>query len=198
MGRQRDLGRGTAVVVSAVTGVVLAHALAYLLVLPQPDHRLETMRVTGHGYWTGGVALAVAAAVVALGCAVWDGVRRATGRRASAPRLRSRWVGVTAIQLALFAGMETTERLLAGAPVTSLWRERLFLVGAALQLVVAAVAVLVLAAVSRAAEAVVVFASRRRPRSARPCFTLRPAVVAASSGGWDSTDCRGPPRRHSR
>jgi hypothetical protein len=197
MGRQRDLGHGSAVVVSAVTGVVLGHALAYLLVLPQADHRLETMRVTGHGYWTGGVALAVAAAVVALGCAVGDGLRRATGRRTPAPGLRSRWIGVAAIQLALFAGMETTERLLAGAPVTSLWRERLFLVGLALQVVVAGVAVLVLAAVARAAETVVSL-RRRRPRSVRPSFTLRPPVVAVPSGWWRSTDCRGPPRRHSR
>lgn len=181
-------------VAAAVAGVVAAHALDYLAVSADGAERARHLHITGHGYWSGAVALAISGAVVATAIAASWGARRAPGRAdggSDGPVIG--FVPLTLAQVGLFAGMEVAERVLAGAEVSELVHGPLFALGLVLQAVVAATAVLVLRLVSSGAERIAARAVRPSHRSPR---VTRPSADAPMPGtaGWGASGCRGPPR----
>lgn len=152
----------------AVGGVVLAHWLAYVLAIPAAHARAEVLVASGHSYWIMAIKLAVVLGLAALGGLflrhlgppppTWESRQEAFS--ATAARL-------SLLQVVAFIAMEVTERLVVGAPVAHLFHHRLFLMGLALQLIVAAAGALLLLWLSQTAERVVQALGRPRlPRRA--------------------------------
>ena len=158
-------GRGLVWMLSlplAVAGWLGAHSVAYVLVVPDPDHRAELLSDSGHGYLGAAplfLACAITLVLAGLALAIVDGLRG--GSRARVP------VWPLALLPPLgFAVQEHLERLIElnafpfGAAL-----EPTFIVGMALQLPFA------LAAVTLARAALALgyligraFAVRRSPR----------------------------------
>jgi ABC-type Fe3+-siderophore transport system permease subunit len=164
---------------AALTGAVVAHMLAYLIVFPQALTRNTVLAETGHSYWTGAEALAVVCALIASSDTVTRHFRR--GRRpdrAPGPwaEYRSSAIRLGALQTAIFLTQESLERLHAGVPLAGLAHDGLVFVGVAVQLAVAAFLALVLTLLGLTAEAVGRALGRRRVRPVREGF-LRPQLV---------------------
>jgi hypothetical protein len=163
---------------AAVAGVVAAHTVADVLVLPDPHARAEHLQATGHGYWPVAVYLAVALGALAL---AWTVARGAGTLRTAGPEV-ARFRLLATRQLLVFAVVEASERLVAGVPVTDLWREPAFVVGLAVQVVVAAGLALLL----RRAEGL----------GARVAAAMRPSGAAARPRPrWSPASCGSPPRQ---
>jgi hypothetical protein len=157
MRQQRAVG-GFSLLGVAVGGAVLAHWLAYVLAIPAAHTRAEVLAASGHSYWVMAIKLAVVLGLAALGAlflrhlgrppSTWESGQEAFS--AIAARL-------SLLQVTAFIAMEVTERL--------------FLMGLALQLIVASAGALLLLWFSRTAERVA--EALRRPWLPRP----RPAVL---------------------
>jgi hypothetical protein len=175
-------------IATAVAGVVVAHVVDYLLVFPAGRARASHLAATGHGYWPAAVVLASMAGAVAVVSAV---VRAIGG---GSERVTSSVARVAATQLALFTVIEVGERAVAGVSPAGLARSPEFWVGLLVQVAVAAIAVLFLRGVGRAACAISALLrrppARRRTASAggrRPVHAPRLAVIASTARP------RGPP-----
>jgi len=163
---------GFSLVGVAVGGVVLAHWLAYVLSIPGAHARAQVLAASGHSYWVMAIKFAVVLGLAALGALflrhldrpprTWESGQEAFS--AIAARL-------SLLQVMAFIAMEVTERLVVGAPVAHLFHHRLFLMGLALQLIVASAGALLLLWFSRTAERVA--EALGRPLLPRP----RPAVL---------------------
>ena len=179
----------------AAVGWLAAHSVAYLLVVPDRDHRAQLLSDSGHGYLGLApliVACAITLVVVGLALAIHDGLRG--GSRARVPV----WP-VALVPPLGFAVQEHLERLieLNAFPFDAVL-EPTFLVGLALQLPFALAAValarVVLALGHRIGRAL---AERRsaRPRahlrSWRLPRWLRPRLVGPLAAGHGE---RAPPQ----
>ena len=174
----------------AIAGCLAAHALAYLIAVPDPHARATLLERTGHGYLAHLPVLAAAGLSLALAATLSHAVRGRVGARPCP------WFFALLPPLA-FVLQEHLERLLAGGALpleTAL--HPTFLIGLALQLPFALLAYALVAAVLRAAEALallLVRPPRLRVRAAAalpPAFTApRPATRALA------TAQRGPPAR---
>lgn len=178
--------------VGGVCGVLVAHAAAYLGPLRGAAPVVQAHgHVHGHvhaaqGYWQHAALLAVLSGLCAVGLAAWAGYA-ARRPEAGPPRFARRLGGQTLWQVSLYVLMELHERLEAGARPGPMLSERPFLVGVALQVVVAALVLVALRGVERAAARL---AERRpevgpaarcswRPRAPkRPALALLPATAA--------------------
>jgi hypothetical protein len=147
---------------TAWAGLVLGHLLAYALAYPGQAARRAHLAETGHG-WLDVVTLsllAVVPAVIALTVvrSLRDGFTPTT------------WTRLAALQVPAFLLIEVAER---GASFDRALTDPAVLLGLALQLVVAAVAALLLRGFSQAVAAV---AASVRPSRARPARApARPA-----------------------
>src|SRR5215210_2655724 len=173
--RARATTRRLILWLSAVAGVVATHTLDYTAVIGDAGERAEHLHATGHGYWTHAVALATSGAVLVVVAAAWCGARGARDPEDAGEAAIVRFLPLALAQVGLFAGMEVAERVLSGAGIAELAHGPLFAVGLLLQLVVAALAALLLGLVAAGAGRI---ASRiRRVRRPSP----RTAAVAAAS-----------------
>lgn len=121
--------------VGGVAGVVVAHALDYAIVFPDPASRRSQLLATGHGYWaTAGLAASLSA-VLAAGAAVVRGVQ--AGRAGRVADARPKLPLLVGFQMTLFALVEVCERVHAGISPAGLLHERTFRFGLAVQVVVA-------------------------------------------------------------
>lgn len=159
-------------VVVVVAGVVVAHAIDYGLVFPDATVRRARLEATGHGYWSVAVAMAVVAGALAVAAAVARGVER---RRRDQPAARLDPLTLAAWMGAAFVTLEIVERVVAGAPATSLLRPEIA-VGLLLQGVVAFAAARLLGAVERVTERAVA-AARLTPSRRRRTAVLRLAMT---------------------
>ena len=176
-------------------GSLGAHSVAYRFAEPDAGVRADTLAGTGHGYLAYApflVASALAVVVAALAAAA---VRGARGTRITAT---STW------QLALlppfgFALQEHLERVASGSGVGHLLAEPAFLVGLALQVPFALLALLAARELTRAAASLGRALTHAQPAPRRRAFSLaipagqtlmplRPAAVRGRAG-------RGPPPR---
>jgi hypothetical protein len=150
--RRRD---GVIAAGTAWAGLVLGHLLAYGLAYPAEVARRAHLTETGHG-WLDIVALSLLAVIPAV--LVLTAVRAVHGRAGGVT-----WARLAALQVPAFLLIEVVER---GASVGQAFSDPAVLLGLGLQLLVAAVAALVLRILAR----VVVSASTRlgasAPRSA--------------------------------
>lgn len=134
-------------VASGITGVVVAHLVAYVLAYSDAHQRAHVLHDTGHGYfafaaWLGAAVAAASMAAVAA---------KAAGRTASG-RGVSVVPGFSALALwqgLLFLAVETTERVVAGASLLEMVHGHEVLIGLAVQVVVAAAIVVLLRGTER-------------------------------------------------
>jgi hypothetical protein len=185
------------VVGAAFGGVVFGHWLSYLLAIPSTGIRSEVLVATGHAYWLTAVRQAVALAVVSLGAIAMRQFRLVRSNdlpeRHGPGGLALRLAG---LQVLGFLALEVTERVAAGAPVSTMLAHHVLVLGLLVQVAVAASAALLLSLFARAAGAVArAFVQARFPHPARRAFprpfvmVLRPALVTGSPGP------RSPPSR---
>lgn len=194
---RRSIG-DPALVGAAFGGVVLGHWMSYLLAIPIAGERNGVLVATGHGYWLTAIKLAVVLAVVSLAAIgirqarlAWDrGTALDHGPGSIALRL-------TLLQVLGFVALEVTERLAAGAPLSSLAAHQVLVLGVLVQVLIAGSLALLLSLFARAVHAAVRAAHARarsggRARSSFPPIAfavLRPALLTGS------VIPRGPPPR---
>lgn len=127
--------RRTAVFAFAIAGLVLGHALAYVLAMPDPHQRDLVLARTGHDYLPAAAQVALILAFAGAAAAAIGGI---LSRRESAPE---RWmtlaVRLAVVQASAFAGQEVMERIATGAPLAGLVHQHLLVAGLAAQVVVA-------------------------------------------------------------
>lgn len=162
--------RGFPIFGTAAAGLVLGHALAYLIAIPDPHQRVFALQRTGHAYLPA-LDQAVLMLVVAGMAAV---VVRAFAHTGDRPERFGRLARVLVVaQTCAFAAQEVLERLVSGAPVGGLAHDHILVTGIAVQIVVAIVAAGILWLFARTATrlAAVVAARTRLPR-VRVVFAL--------------------------
>lgn len=189
---------GFSLVGVAVGGVVLAHWLAYVLAIPGAHARAQVLAASGHSYWVMAIKFAVVLGLAALGALF---LRHLDRRPRSWESGQEAFSGIAArlslLQVMAFIAMEVTERLVVGAPVAHLFHHRLFLMGLALQLIVASAGALLLLWFSRTAERVAEALGRPLLPRPRPAVlrTIRIEIQAIPSVDpvRDGVGLRGPP-----
>src|SRR5437764_13285533 len=173
---------------AAAAGVVLAHAVDYALLYPDPAQRSHALAATGHSYWPAAVAVAVVLGACAVGLTIARGACQRAIPLPSIPRL-------AAGQMALFATIEVVERVGAGVSPLTLLHGPHLVVGLVLQAAVAGVAVLVVSWVERVAARIAALLRRPSPRTGRAASWPLP-LQRFVEGWWAvSTSPRGPPLR---
>jgi hypothetical protein len=195
MSRRRPIGWFT-LAGTASGGVILGHWLAYVAAVPGPAARARILSATGHGYWLGAVKVAGVLAVASVGATFVGHLSR---------RLRDEWTeprslfGLTlplaGLQVAAFTVLEVVERLVAGAPLGGALHHGLFLLGVAVQVLVAAAGAMLLLWLGRSTERIDGLV--RSPRFAKPVLRgLLPQAVSIAPIGVESgaAGLRGPPR----
>jgi hypothetical protein len=194
MDRERRVG-SLSVAGLAAAGVVVGHWVAYVAALPQASPRTSVLRASGHGYFLGAVKLGAVLGLSALGAVV---IRQFVAvARSTRPALHpyTRVVSQLAIlQVLGFTAMEVIERLAWHAPVAGMFGHHVFILGLAVQFLVASLGALVLLWLGRAAARAAV-ALLGRPRPATPVVRFfqrsrqqRPAFALSGAAG-----VRGPP-----
>jgi hypothetical protein len=131
-------------VFASLAGFVVAHALGYTLVVPDPSERAHVLAETGHGYLPAVATLGWPLLALAALLALAEGARRRPVRRAVTHRRAGALLA--AIQSVFFVVAEVGERLAAHESPAVLLRSPVLPVGLAAQVVVAAAIVLALAA----------------------------------------------------
>jgi hypothetical protein len=138
----------------AFAGVVAGHTLTYVAAIPGGNDRATYLAATGHSYWRNALVLALLLEVLGLGVVAMRGFR--AGLRGtlpiehSGPQLAMR---LAVIQVGAFGALETGERLVSGAGISGMFARHLFVLGIAIQLLVAVAGALLLRWLARAAEA---------------------------------------------
>ena len=134
--------RGLPVFGAAAAGLVLGHALAYLIAIPDPHERAFALQQAGHAYLP---ALDQAALMLAIAGVVAVVVRAFGGRPGGATERFDRLATLlVVVQTSAFAGQEVLERLVSGAPLGELAHDQILVIGVLVQVFVAIVAAAVL------------------------------------------------------
>lgn len=177
----------------APVGLVLGHALDYLVAGGGPAAARHLLASTGHGYWPVAVALAGFVGVVTAFAAVVSGFQTA-GSTGPRPSTFAVAVRLAAVQSAAFVVMEVVERVVVGADVGDLVGPVLVF-GLVVQGLVAAVAAVLLRALQAAGERLGRRSGLRlSPSAARPLqCPPRPGFRRPSSPCRGAAGLRGPP-----
>jgi hypothetical protein len=127
--------RRTAVFAFAIAGLVLGHALAYVLAIPDPHHRDLVLAHTGHDYLPAAAQLALILAFAGAAAAAVGGIL--SRRDEESDRWLTLAVRLAVVQASAFASQEVVERIATGAPLADLVHQHLLVAGLAAQVVVA-------------------------------------------------------------
>jgi hypothetical protein len=185
---------------AAVAGAAFAHALLYLVKVPDTQARDAVLAATGHAYWSVAVAAAIVLGLVAAGSTAIRHFRHGRAQTPVAPdRVDRLALRLAMYQSAIFVVQEGVERLASGGSSGDLAAASgLLLTGIAVQVLVALGVAAVLTGLGRAAEAV--GRALRAARTASPGKAparrpARPVRVSRLPGG--PAAIRAPPRpRH--
>jgi len=178
--------RGFPIFGTAAAGLVLGHALAYLIAIPDPHQRAFALQRTGHAYLPA-LDQAVLMLLVAGMAAV---VVRAFAHSGDRTERFGRLATVLVVtQTCAFAAQEVLERLVSHAPLGGLAHDHILVTGIAVQVVVAIVAAAILWLLARTATrlAAVVWARASLPRVrvvfALPVTARRPHAPLFATAG---------------
>jgi hypothetical protein len=179
--------RGLPVFGAAAAGLVLGHALAYLIAIPDPHQRAFALQRAGHAYLP---ALDQAAMMLAL-AGIAAVVVRAFSRTREAGSERFGRVAalLVVVQTSAFACQEVLERLVSGAPLGELAHDHVLAIGVIVQVVVASFAAGVLWLLARtssrlAATSVMQLRLPRERTILAPLVTeRRPRALLVSTAG---------------
>lgn len=180
----------------AAAGVVLGHWLSYRLAVPNGALRHHVLAESGHSYWLLAVRAAILLGLAGAGAVVGRQLLTPGRERQPVDQYVNSALRLGALQLAGFAAMEVAERAVSGAPIAGMFVHHLFVLGLAVQFLVACVGGVVVVALSRAGRRVALALRGRTPLPrvhelprvpASP--TRRRHLVLAGAAG-----VRGPPR----
>jgi hypothetical protein len=178
----------------AAAGVVIGHWISYQLAVPDTHLRHHVLITTGHGHWL--FVVKVGAAFAAAGIATL--IARFAGRTApdgGADALAWATGRLAVVQAVAFTGMEAVERLAGGAPVGGMFAHHLFLLGLAVQFLVACGGGAFLYWLSRTVRRVAETVRALPHVAATPAPVLRPvAAEVPSCPVVPGSAIRGPPR----
>ena len=147
--------RGLPLAGMAVVGVVVGHWVAYLLAVPDPHLRSEILAQSGHAYWLLAIKAATVLGFASVGTILIRHLAgRIRGELLSTDRPAAFAFRLASVQVTAFLGMEIAERLAVGDPVAGMFGHHIFMLGVALQFVVACIGALVLLWFGRVAERV--------------------------------------------
>ena len=194
MHRRRAFG-GLPIFGTAAAGVVIGHWISYRVAVPDGHLRHHVLQASGHGGWLVVVKVATALAIagaVTLAARFSRRTAPAVGGLDALTRLIGR---LALVQTVAFAGMEAVERLGSGVPVAGMFAHHLFLLGLAVQLLVACAGGAFLLWLSRAARRVAEAVRSLPDLPAAPVAVLRPAPVSVVRlTTRRPSGIRGPPR----
>lgn len=171
----------------AVSGLVLGHALAYLIAIPDPHRRSSVLSGTGHQYLPTLTQVALVLAVAAVVAVFVRGVAAARRPPESFGRVAT-FLSIT--QAGAFLGQEVLERLVTHAPLFHLLHEALLPVGVSMQIGLALAGAALLRWLTRTSSSIATLLAppHRPPRAERsvqaPTTWDRPTVpvLVASIG----------------
>ncbi|HEY7400861.1 MAG TPA: hypothetical protein VH989_08185 [Actinomycetota bacterium] len=177
----------------ATLGVVFGHAVTYVLIEPNAHDRNVLLTSTGHGYLPAFAETALVAAGLAF---MWLFLSRLHHPSNDLPTLPGLAVGLSTIQVAIFATMEVLERIEAHAGMHGL--ARVLFTGLVVQAVIATLGALVIRALLRAGSRIALAPSL----PPRPRLRTTPIAVPAqpprrTSPHLPATGLRGPPSARS-
>jgi len=151
---ERASTRRSAGLAIASLAVVVGHRLAYRLAFPDASTRAAALLGSGHGYLGFLTDVAILCAGAGATATVLARLTRAARSTSHVHEVLPR---LALAQAGAFVGMELLERLVAGAPITTVLTHGLLPIGVAVQLALAAVVALVVRALAvvgdRAADA---------------------------------------------
>jgi len=185
--RGRRIAR-LATVAAGVAGILGAHVLDYLIVIPNGAHRHELLLQTGHGYWPHAAAIGLVAGVLAAlasfgaGFASEKGVSSFLGD-----------AGILAlVQVGAFVALEGVERIGSGRGAMLLFGP-LLVVGMLMQIVVAIAIAAILRCLVVAGSSVAKRVLRDARRRATPVASFVEDIAINRSIPRGSISRRGPP-----
>ncbi|HEU4540172.1 MAG TPA: hypothetical protein VFR23_03515 [Jiangellaceae bacterium] len=130
--------RAGVVALIAPAGVLIGHALTYLLAVPDPAERAAVMAAGGHQWWKIGTIAGPALAAAGVAVLMVAVLRRPPdGGRFRRELSRWLWPRLAACQLGLFFVIETLERAISGDPLSGDLYHEIIEHGVLAQLVVA-------------------------------------------------------------
>jgi hypothetical protein len=184
---QRSNVRPATVLGFGLGGVLVGHALTYLVLVPDAHARTAELTATGHGYLGGANAIGLVAVIAALAVLFFRGL---AGTDGGASRVYQR---LAAFQLTAFAAMEILERLGSGVGPRHLVPT--LAVGLPVQIGVAAFVALLVRLVARAAAAVADRAAHGAPAWSFGAIPLiaGPATVPTLAPAGGRPPGRAPP-----
>jgi hypothetical protein len=172
---------------AAAAGLVLGHALAYLIAIPDPHERAFALQRAGHAYLP---ALDQVALMLAIAGVVAIVVRAFARRRDGATERFGRLATLlVVVQTSAFAGQEVLERLVSGTPLGDLAHDHILAIGVLVQVLVAFVAAGVLWLLARTSSrlAATSLSHLRLPRERRvlplPVTERRPHALPFATAG---------------
>jgi hypothetical protein len=178
---------------TAAAGIVAAHALDYLVVLPDDHLRRRTLALSGHGYLPRAVVIAISGAILAALAAAALGLARGRGRDIPPLDYASAATRIAALQVGGFLTLEIVERLATGSRFGH-HSPALIAVGVGLQVFFSFVGALILRIVSCAAEAVARALAPRPPARAPARLEPTPRADRAHDFRFSSSSrVRAPP-----
>ena len=139
--RERPRLRGFPIFGTAAAGLVLGHALAYLIAIPDPHQRAFALQRTGHAYIPALDQAVLMLLVAGMAAVVVRAFARAGDRTEGFGRLATILV---VAQTCAFAAQEVLERLVSHAPLGGLAHDHILVTGIVVQVVVAIVAAAIL------------------------------------------------------
>ena len=180
----------------AAAGVILGHWLSYRLAMPNGALRQHVLAESGHSYWLLAVRAAILLGLAGAGAIVGRQMLTAGREAGTVDRYVNSALRLGALQLAGFAAMEVAERAVSGAPIAGMFVHHIFVLGLAVQFLVACAGGLVVVALSRAGRRVALALRGRAPMpraQALPRWLPSPSrrrlpVLGGAAG------LRGPPR----
>ena len=179
----------------AAAGMILGHYLAYRLAVPNPHVRSAELLRSGHGYWFLAIKAAVAVGLSGAGAFFLRHFRHWKDARTGPVDAYARILfPLAALQLAAFTCTEIVERLAAGAPVGGLFHHHVFLLGVAVQFLVACASALLLLALGRGAAALAELLARTWDRAPRVLSFLRVTLIPQAPVPAGPAAPRAPPR----
>ena len=158
----------------AAGGVLVAHALTYALVAPDPGARDGLLAATGHGYLPAANFVALLSVLVTLGALFLGRLTRPW----STPGWKQLGTRLAAFQVGAFLAMELLERLGSGAPLAGLLRSNVLTIGVTAQLMVAGVVTFLVRLALRASDKVAAALGRAPRLPAARSRVLRGAAFA--------------------
>ena len=180
----------------AAAGVMAGHWLSYRLAVPNGALRHHVLAESGHTYWLLAVRAAILLGLAGAGAVVGRQLLAADRDRGAVDRYVNSALRLGALQLAGFAAMEVAERAVSGAPIAGMFVHHLFVLGLAVQFLVACVGGLVVVTLSRAGRRVALALRGRTPLPGVHELSRAPASPTRRRllGLAGAAGVRGPPR----